>query len=314
MKNIFSYTKDQNIWSNEFQIGECTGYLSIYPRGREGDTEKTCRVFLALRIGDDVLDHSVRFSINDGHSWRTKIRSVSFFRGMDVGFCIHWKQIKKNPVIPFRVVFEKEMMISRTRQRNIIMFESRLEQIHKLSMESGDITLVLNQETSLGPPPTKKRKRNSRSSSFTTNQEIKIVGAILRSASPVFDGMLQSKMKEQKEKRIEIPAKSIKDIEDLAYFINTNKLSTKANPRALAPLAHLYQMTELFWQCINMAVNQLDVDNFVQTVQLFNKYEIEERFQTVIQFGKDNVKKLKARSDFQELSHSFKFMLAAAEK
>merc|ERR1712083_324732 len=121
----------------------------------------------------------------------------------------------------------------------------------------------------MGPPHAKKQRLDP---AATDCHEIKINSSALMSASDVFAQMLQSNMVEQTQKRIEITAKSVKDVEDLTFYINTNKLHRRANPRTLAPLAHLYQIHDLFWRCINMMVNQLDVENIVEVFQIFNKY------------------------------------------
>lgn len=310
IKKLSSYVKDQSIKTIRFQTCSGPGVFTIYPQAREADKEAgkgKCVVFLSLDIRSEVPDHNVKFSIKRNDSWISRCHKVSYFReGRLAGFYVDHDELRKNPMVLYSVVFQKDMFTSQKSCESC--FHARLDDMHNFSLESGDITLVMKQELELGPPATKKRKLNP-----PTNQEIKVVGSILRTASPVFAGMLQSGMKEQEKKQIEIPAKSIKDIKDLAYFINTNKLKMNSNPLNLAPLAHLYQMHELFWQCVNKAVNQLNVDSFVQTFQLFNKYEIEDRFETVIQFGKDNVKTLKAQDNFQLLSHSSRFMLGATQ-
>lgn len=308
MDRISSYSVDQSFKTPTFQICGFAGWFQIYPKCRSADkSPEKCIVFLALKIPPGWPNHMVSYVLGTV----TTVRPASFFcADKTSGRFLNHLSLRKQAIVPVSVIIQKDMLISKPLLHCSRGLVTRLEDIHRLSKESGDYTLVLKEQenSNLGPPPTKKRKADP-----LMNQEIKICGPVLRSASPVFDGMLQSQMKEGSEKRIEIPAKSFKDIEDLAYFINTNKLKEDCTPLTLAPLAHLYQMHDLFWQCINTAVNQLSIGTFVDTVQLFNKYEIEERFGTVIDFGKTNVGLLKCRDDFKLLSHSCRFMLGATQ-
>eukprot|EP01084_Bolivina_argentea_P134998 237959_1 len=130
--------------------------------------------------------------------------------------------------------------------------------------------------------------------------------SILRSASVVFDRMLQTNMKEKQENKIVVNAKNISDVEDLVHFMCTNKLSLYANALNLVHMAHYYEMDRLFWQCAKRLVDNISMKNYVETVKIFDKYEIQNGYQTVIDFGKKNLKELQKRDDFLQLSHLFR--------
>lgn len=316
IKKISSYSKNDMISTNTFAIGGFIGNLKICPHGKTAKTEhpeKICTVFLCLKIDKEIPNYSVRYSINGNRLWQSCIHPVSFFRNSMAGLDVDHLELKQHPLIPFCIVLGHDIMVGKAARADwLYTLDNRLENIHVHSKCSGDIKLVLKQEIDhdLEPPPFKKRKAHK-----FPPEPIKIVKAILRTASPVFAEIFRSNEANRREKRIqmvEIPAKSYKDMEDFAYFINTHKLPKGCNPRNLVHLAHLYEMHELFWQSINQMVNELKVNNFVETVQLFNIHEIEDLFEIVVQFGKNNLVKLKARDDFKRLSHSFRFMLAAS--
>eukprot|EP01083_Nonionella_stella_P164871 547078_1 len=74
------------------------------------------------------------------------------------------------------------------------------------------------------------------------SHEIKISSLILRSASNVFDRMLDTNMREQQENRIEIEAKCTDDVKAMAYFMCTNVLKSDCNAFDIIALAHYYEM------------------------------------------------------------------------
>merc|ERR1719203_893174 len=81
------------------------------------------------------------------------------------------------------------------------------------------------------------------------DKEIKVSGVILRSASPVFDQMMQSEMMETQLRRITVHAHSAKDVDDLIFFICTDVLRENANAVNVMQLAHFYQMKRLLVAC-----------------------------------------------------------------
>merc|ERR1712062_926687 len=88
-------------------------------------------------------------------------------------------------------------------------------------------------------PPNKKRKLNENTADnqgIDSDLTLKVSSLILKAASPVFDQMLSSEMKESEERKIVVHAKSMKDVRDLVYFMCTGELRKNANPLQLLPL------------------------------------------------------------------------------
>merc|ERR1711951_133735 len=111
---------------------------------------------------------------------------------------------------------------------------------------------------------------------------VKVSGIILRSASSVFESMLDSEMKEKKEKIIEIHADSVADVEDMIYYIICHDLRRGAHALSLIKLAHLYQLSALLDACVMRILDELDDDNFVESANLFNRYEIEDGYDDIV--------------------------------
>merc|ERR1712154_607992 len=109
-----------------------------------------------------------------------------------------------------------------------------------MGRQSGDITLVVKRivdeshEIASDPMPRKKARRmepeglDSDDQKEKSIEEIKVSSAILRSASPVFDQMMQSEMMEKQLRRITVHAHSVKDVDDLIYYICTDVLREDA--------------------------------------------------------------------------------------
>eukprot|EP01083_Nonionella_stella_P130856 397260_1 len=139
--------------------------------------------------------------------------------------------------------------------------------------------------------------------------EIKISSVILRSASNVFDRMLATNMREKQEKRIEIQAESVDDIKALTYFMTTNVLKSDCNPWNIIALAHYYEMNRLLHQCVDRIIKNINIQNFAKTINVFDKFQIVNEYQQLIQFAKQNVEELKKAPDFEDIPHSFKMTL-----
>merc|ERR1719295_2314155 len=149
------------------------------------------------------------------------------------------------------------------------------------SKKYGDLTLMIHEkqkesesESIETPPKAKRRKTNDgneegQSSSSTTgitsesnkNSKSPIVtktyGAILRSASKVFESALNNNMKEKEKDIMEIHAEDAKDVDDMLYYIMVNDLRKEVNPRTLIKLAHLYELKGLFAACSTRIVADL---------------------------------------------------------
>eukprot|EP01083_Nonionella_stella_P294190 1000317_1 len=137
------------------------------------------------------------------------------------------------------------------------------------------------------------------------DHEIKISSLILRSASKVFDRMLDTDMREKEEKRIEIEAQSVDDIKALIYFMATNVLKDDCNPWNIIALAHYYEMNRLLHQCVDRIIKNINIQNFAKTINVFDKFQIVNGYQQLIQFAKQNVEELKKAPDFDTIPHSF---------
>merc|ERR1712124_86318 len=111
---------------------------------------------------------------------------------------------------------------------------------------------------------------------------MKVSGVILRSASSVFESMLENEMKEKEEKMIEIHAESAQDVDDMVRYIICHDLRRGAKVRSLIKLAHLYQVSALFDSCAMRILEELDDDNFVESANLFNKYEIKDGYEDIV--------------------------------
>eukprot|EP01083_Nonionella_stella_P302430 1042678_1 len=137
---------------------------------------------------------------------------------------------------------------------------------------------------------------------------IKMSSIVLRAASKVFDRMLCSNMIEKQQKTIEIQAKSVEDVKHLAYFMTTNELkeSDTINYHNLIELAHYYEMERLFWKCVYALIRHVTVQNFAQTLRIFDKYEIKKGYDVLVKFAKKNIEALKKADDFETISHAFK--------
>merc|ERR1712045_260455 len=102
-------------------------------------------------------------------------------------------------------------------------------------------------------------------------------------------------MMEKRTKSIKVQAEALKDVDDLVYYMCTDTLREDANAKGLIQLAHYFQMKRLFGECADILIDDLSLDTFVETANIFSKYEIEEKGQRVIDFGKRHIEKLQDR-------------------
>merc|ERR1712087_770171 len=112
------------------------------------------------------------------------------------------------------------------------------------------------------------------SSNHKDSKDIVTSSILLRSASKVFDRMLSTRIvswRERKDKEIRICAKSAEDVKNMLYFMSCNRLPRDANALNVIQLAHYYEMDRLFWECVELMVDQVSIENFVDTVTMFNK-------------------------------------------
>eukprot|EP01083_Nonionella_stella_P052306 138825_1 len=228
-------------------------------------------------------------------------------------------------------------------------FSDQNKMMHDLNLLHGDITLFVNTSdaNSFSLPLKKKDKSNgpfeckicyktfatyqalashlsnkadTEHNNYRNNVDldsecvIKMSSVVLRAASKVFDKMLSSNMMEKQHNTIEIHAKSIEDVKDLTYFMSTNELKENSNALHLIALAHYYEMDRLFWKCVYALIKNLTVRKFAQTLQIFDKYEIELGYDSLVQFAKKNREALKKADDYETISHAFKCLALKNEK
>lgn len=154
-------------------------------------------------------------------------------------------------------------------------------------------------------PPSKKRKRNHnvKKEEDDNNIELKMSSIILRSASPFFHRILS---KYTVDVRIIVHAKTVKDVEDLLYFMTTDELKADYNASNVIHLALRYQMNKSTWICINRLIKDLTVENLAETISIFDKHNISDGYQTLIDFAKEHLDKLVYEPTFLQLPHSFR--------
>ncbi len=97
------------------------------------------------------------------------------------------------------------------------------------------------------------------------------------------------------------------DVDDMYYYICTDKLRNKVNAIRLIKLAHLYDLSSLFSACANRIFTELSVDNFIESANAFNRYGIENHYVELTEFGKQNLIEIQKQENFQDLSFEFKY-------
>merc|ERR1712154_237565 len=108
--------------------------------------------------------------------------------------------------------------------------------------------------------------------------------------------MMSTEMKEQQESAIVVYAKELRDVKHMVYFMTTNQLKRTAKPLHLIHLAHLYELDRLFWKCVESIITTVSVQNFVETVHTFNRYDVVEGLEHIAAFGKEHVDALPEQS------------------
>eukprot|EP01083_Nonionella_stella_P141476 436000_1 len=299
--------------------------LRIRFRSKE-QTERFIPIFVFLQAKDALLPsdrRKVHVTMECGHRTHTFWKYAHQFT-VPVTCSWGWPSaythsyLTQHPLVHFDIKITRDDgdAIPPTMQT----FAQQHEKMHELSQINGDITLIVKlvegEEDSdvLYSPPRQRRRLNNAEDDDQIVQglddnEIKISSVILRSASKVFDRMLDSEMMEGQDKRIEIKARSVDDVKDLTYFMSTNILRNTSNPLNLIVLAHYYEMQRLFRQCARRLVASISVANFVETIHVFDKYQIDEGYETLVQFARRNVVELKKTDGFDKLHHYFRFIV-----
>ena len=191
-------------------------------------------------------------------------------------------------------------------------FETQVESLYSLSKCNGDLTLIivpLNGENKGSQRPTNKKHFdiNSKDASKMKYSSMKVLSVVLMAASPVFKNVLGNVKGEGNPERIQIVAPGEKDVDDLYYFMCTNKLRLDTNAMNMIQMAHYFQMKRLFEMTVQKLIKDVTIDNFVQTVKLFDEYHIVSGYHKLVDFGLTQINVLRKRPDFDDLPHSFKY-------
>lgn len=176
-------------------------------------------------------------------------------------------------------------------------------------LQHGDIKLVPDKDHQPMMQTKKKRKMGELDHIHEEAAIIRTFSFVLKSASTVFESILNAKREESTGKMLEIHDATAKDVDDMIYYIICFDLRRDANPRALIRMAHLYELEALFTACSKRIVSDLKVHNFAESVHIFTRFSIEEGFQDLVDFGKANLKVLREQNLFQELPFLFRYGL-----
>ena len=155
----------------------------------------------------------------------------------------------------------------------------------------------------------KKENETERINSLSLNEnqdDIYICKAILMNSSPVLDTMLSNKMKESKDRQIEIQCARKEDVDHIVYFIIVGELHAQSNLFNLAHIGHLYKIDGLFEMCMDTLSRNIRLDSFVKIVYLFDKFCIEKGYKNIMKFGRANYQDLNQREDFLKLRFGFR--------
>eukprot|EP01083_Nonionella_stella_P156181 505400_1 len=328
------YPENTMIHSDTFTLDDVTFIIRFYPRGNDSKSEYEAgdRIGLYLKIQNVKANdrRKVHMSLHhNGHLWSEFWRSLHLFRsdstyGWPHAGVFSHSELKQNPNINLRVkLIHDPLFVSEIPSRTL---EEQQIRMHVLSASDGDVTLMVKlpeYTDDLRPPPKQKRKLNEflqhtdnsdgtefnsddGDKSDTESNEIKVNAIVLRSASNVFDLMLSNDMMEKREQKIEVKAKTLVDVKDMVYYMSTHKLKKTSNALNVIQLAHYYEMDRLFWECASMLLQNVSVQNFVQTIKTFDTFEIANGYDTLVEFAKKNAKELEETDDFNTLSHAFK--------
>eukprot|EP01084_Bolivina_argentea_P088819 160355_1 len=343
MDNIDTYSNKQQLLCDSWIVGDWTFKLQVYPKGNEVGKKGVISIFLQITGGNPKENKFRKVQVtmkygNNSCSYMKPIQRCETGHGWPDA--ISHVVAKKHPIIYFIIKLYHYPLFTKLPSQS---FEKKLEKVHLLSQTHGDITLIVKlnhlDENKLDnfEPPSKKRKLNEtfqcsvcekkfagqtalkihqankkdeahRNFKNNTNNpiEIKTSSIILRASSNVFDRILRANMREKEEKKIEVCAKSVKDVKDLLYFMTTNKLKSDGNALNIIELAHYYEMDGLFWKCVNKMLNNISIDNFARTINTFDKYEIKKGYSVLVDFAKKNKDELEDADDFDTIPHSFK--------
>eukprot|EP01083_Nonionella_stella_P009669 27725_1 len=311
----------ESISYGSYSCGDLMILIRFYPHGI-CDNTKFCSVGVAFRAQSDDFDASqdqAKYCITwkCGSIIRECTQKANQLLGSQWGFndFATIEYIKKNPQIfvTFKIISNPNFVIPS--DNKFLLFEHQHQLLYEFCKLDGDIHLNIITDDNDGdievPSPNKKRRLNNDETNDdggiqVLDKQIKANSIILKSGSPVFRNMLSANMMEQSKKEVTVYAKSVKDVDDLIYYMCTNQLKMDSNAMNLFHLANFYQMKRLKYECLNKITSDLSVDNFVDVIHLFDRYMIKEGYNVLIDFAQKNTDKLQKHDRFDELSHAFK--------
>eukprot|EP01084_Bolivina_argentea_P276479 471757_1 len=325
----------------KFQKGEyavykfCLDNLNIeaefYPKGITKSKPNWCAFFITIPNVKETDKRKLKCSIGFVYElFDESFNPVNIWRnGRGYSSFTHIDNVKKDPFIPITLKLYHNPLFIATSKKS---FQTQLHSMYKLSQLNGDITLSIvvnnsddNDGLTIYTPPNKKRKLMDNKYDINTNNDVstgmdenvqtmKVSSIILQSGSKVFHQMLANNMMEKKEKKITVFAESMQDVDDMIYFMVTNILRKNANALSLIRLAHYYEIERLVMACLNRMIETLSVSTFCTVVSTFDRYSIEHGYNTLVEFGKKNVKEIRAHPSFGDLSHAFKCIVLGSAK
>eukprot|EP00485_Elphidium_margaritaceum_P001687 CAMPEP_0202692112 /NCGR_PEP_ID=MMETSP1385-20130828/6580_1 /ASSEMBLY_ACC=CAM_ASM_000861 /TAXON_ID=933848 /ORGANISM="Elphidium margaritaceum" /LENGTH=356 /DNA_ID=CAMNT_0049347589 /DNA_START=82 /DNA_END=1152 /DNA_ORIENTATION=+ len=332
---IDSFSKGDAVESKPISFGDTTASLAFYPKGsaKNDDPESNTSLFLCLLEADkssNDLAHEERIVDVDFHCgskhWKFRKCVKDFEKGWGYSDFLCSAFLQANPVITVSVTMYCNPSIIIEPENAGFLKQSKA--MCELSKQEGDVTLVAVKEEDLDQnadqqicaPPQKRRKisnqANQEGKAVAKNEgntdaedqenEVRVSSILLKAASPVFERMLESTMKESQEKRICVCAQSVDDVRDMIYYLWTNELRPKTDVFSVIKLAHYFELERLKFACINRIIATLSVDNIVDAILTFNRYSIEQGMDTLTEFAVKNKEQIIKHDRCNELPFIFK--------
>mmetsp|Transcript_51886 Transcript_51886/g.85909 ORF Transcript_51886/g.85909 Transcript_51886/m.85909 type:complete len:370 (-) Transcript_51886:31-1140(-) len=320
------YEKGDVEKTDNVQFGNLQINTWFYPKGNDSKEANPTKCSLYFHADEVVVeDTAIQTTVECGTKSRTFKGLVSHYAGKGgygiKNFC-KVSHLAAHPVIniTMEMRYGSDYVNAETVSHEA---QQQVEAMYKYNRMDGDVTLlvvasddgVVNDidATLSHEPPLKKRKLNENQSSHEAHDhhdqkdnEIKASAILLKSSSPVFESILSNDSMEKKEKQINVISDSVQNVDDMVYFMCTNKLRDKSNALQLIKLAHFYQMERFKLACIDRMIETLSVDNFVDTVNIFDRFTIKKGFTELISFGKAHVAELRNAGNLDELPFLFR--------
>eukprot|EP01083_Nonionella_stella_P106155 305903_1 len=217
----FRQAEKQRIFSSGFKLLNLRGNIEFYPKGNYG-------------AKDGYTSMWIRFDKNcrDTRQIKVKVSHADYTWCSDEDACVYgWNDFIKFDDIQSdsKLYIEIWIEVILETKNELEMKANSMEAIHEFSINNGDITIIVNEvnDEQMYEPPRKKRKINENQGLDDTDasqtKTIKAITGVLKSASPVFNAMLENDMKEKDTKTIHISANSFKDVQDMLYFVTTRR-------------------------------------------------------------------------------------------